>query len=506
MFLLYNGPKMGISFFVVPVGGLINYYIGGLRMSNAAQTSAMARIEALLDDNSFVEIGAMVTRRSTDFNLSQKEAPSDGVVTGYGVVNGNPVYVYSQDAQVLGGTIGEMHAKKIVNLYKLAMKTGAPVVGLVDCAGLRLEEASDGLAAFGEIYASQALASGVIPQITGVFGVCGGGVAVSAGMADFTFVEEKKASFFVNSPNTLDGNYKEKCNTGSAAFQMEAGTVDFSEEGEEAVIAKMRELISMLPSSNDEIVYDDCDDDLNRLTEGFDTEADDPAKALADISDGGVFVEAKKDFAREMVTGFIKLNGATVGAVANRKAVLDDDFKPAETFDGKLTADGCAKAADFVAFCDAFEIPVLTLTNVTGFAATVEEEKKAAPAAAKLTYAFANATVPKVNLITGKAYGSAYISMNSKHIGADLVFALPQAEIGMMDAQAAAKIICDDPAQVAETAQKYSELQSSAQAAAKRGYVDSIIDAASVRKHLIYAFEMLYTKSEDRPAKKHGTV
>ena len=205
-------------------------------MSNAVQTSAMARIESLLDDNSFVEIGALVTRRSTDFNLSQKEAPSDGVVTGYGVINDNPVYVYSQDAQVLGGTIGEMHSKKIVNLYKLAMKTGAPVVGLIDCAGLRLEEASDCLAAFGEIYASQALAPGVIPQITGVFNVCGGGVAISANMADFTFMEEKKASFFVNAPNTLDGNYKEKCDTGSANFQMSCGAVDFAEEGEEAVI------------------------------------------------------------------------------------------------------------------------------------------------------------------------------------------------------------------------------------------------------------------------------
>lgn len=475
-------------------------------MSNVAQTSAMARIEALLDDNSFVEIGALVTRRSTDFNLSQKETPSDGVVTGYGIVNGNPVYVYSQDAQVLGGTIGEMHAKKIVNLYKLAMKTGAPVIGLLDCAGLRLEEASDCLAAFGEVYASQALASGVVPQIVGVFGVCGGGVAVSANMADFTFVEEKKASFFVNSPNTLDGNYKEKCDTGSASFQMASGTVDFSEEGEEKVILAMRELISILPSNNEEIPLDECEDDLNRFVSDFAAEVEDPAMALADISDNNLWIEVKKDFAKEMVTGFLKLNGATIGAVANRTAFIDESGKTIETFDGTLTADGCKKAEDFVKFCDAFQIPVLTLTNVRGYGASIDQEKKIALAAAKLTYAFASATVPKVNLITGKAYGSAYISMNSKHIGADLVFALPQAEIGMMDAEAAAKIICDDPIQLAETTQKYRELQSSAEAAAKRGYVDSIIDADSVRKHLIYAFEMLYTKSEDGPAKKHGTV
>lgn len=475
-------------------------------MSNTVQTSAMARIEALLDDNSFVEIGALVTKRSTDFNLSQKEAPSDGVVTGYGVISGNPVYVYSQDSKVLGGSIGEMHAKKIVNLYKLAMKTGVPIVGLLDCAGLRLEEASDGLAAFGEIYASQTMASGVIPQIMGVFGVCGGGVAVSANMADFTFMEEKKASFFVNSPNALDGNYKEKCDTSCASFQMKAGSVDFSEEGEENVIAKIRELISILPSNNEEIPVDECNDDLNRLTEGFEGSIPDPAKALAEIADDNVFLEVKKAFAKEMVIGFIKLNGATIGAVANRIAVFDDDYKAVEEFDGTLTANGCKKAEDFIKFCDAFQIPIVSFTNVCGYRASKEEEKKIAKAAAGLTYAFASATVPKINVIVGKAYGSAYISMNSKHIGADLVFALPQAEIGMMDAQAAAKIICDDSEKIAETAQQYRELQSSAKAAAKRGYVDSIIDADSVRKHLIYALEMLYTKNETFPAKKHGTV
>lgn len=475
-------------------------------MSNAAKTSAMVRIETLLDENSFVEIGAMVTRRSTDFNLSLKEAPSDGVITGYGTVNGKAVYVYSQDAQVLGGTVGEMHAKKIIGLYKLAMKTGAPIVALADCAGLRLEESVDGLAAFGEIFASQAMASGVIPQITGVFGVCGGGVAISAGMADFIFMEGKKGSFFVNAPNTLDGNYKEKCDTSNAAYQMAAGAVDFAAEGEEEVLAQMRELISMLPSNHEDIAQEECEDDLNRLTEGFVTEVPDPAKALADISDQGAFIEIKKDFAKEIVVGFIKLNGATIGAVANRMEILDDDYKTVEKLDGRLTADGCAKAASFVQFCDSFQIPVLTLTNVVGFAANTQDEKRIAKAAAKLTYAFASATVPKVNLIMGKAYGSAYVTMNSKHIGADLVFSLPQAEISMMDAKAAAKIICDSPADVDETAAKYSALQGGVQAAAKRGYVDSIIDAGQVRKHLLYAFEMLYTKSENHPAKKHGTV
>lgn len=477
-------------------------------MSTTAQLSARERINSLLDDNSFVEVGALVTRRSTDFNLQQKEIPADGVITGYGVIDSNLVYVYCQDKSALNGTIGEMHAKKIAHIYDMALKVGAPVIGIIDCAGLRLQEATDALNGFGEIYLKQTLASGVIPQITAVLGTCGGGAAVLTSLSDFSFIAKNGAKLFVNSPNAIEGNYTSKLDTAAPAFQAESGTVDFVLEDDASVLAGIRELISILPSNNeDDDSYDECNDDLNRLVPGLSASIADSAVALRELSDNNFFLEVKADYAKEMVTGFIRLNGMTVGAVANRTEVLDEQGKAVQNFDGSLTTAGCYKAEKFVKICDAYNIPVLTLTNVTGYKATVNEEKSIGIATAKLTYAFANATVAKVNVITGKAYGSAYLTMNSKHIGADLVFAIEGAEIGMMDSKLAAQIMYEaEPAVIDAKALEYAELQSSAVAAAKRGYVDSIIDAASTRKHLIYAYEMLFTKRESRPSKKHGTV
>ena len=478
-------------------------------MSSAAKSLASERINSLLDENSFVEIGASVTARSTDFNIQQSAAASDGVVTGYGVIDGNLVYVYSQDASVLGGTIGEMHAKKILNLYDMAMKMGAPVIGLVDCAGLRLQEATDAMNAFGEIYLKQSLASGVIPQITAVLGQAGGGLAIATQLSDFTFVESSKGKLFVNAPNALAGNSAEKCDTASAAWQAEkAGTVDFAGT-EDEIFAAIRELVTMIPSNNeDDASYDECNDDLNRLVEDIDAAAGDAALVLSQIADDNAFFETKKDFAKNVVTGFLRLNGQTVGAVANRTEVYDAEGKKVEEFESALCPNACAKAAKFVNFCDAFDIPVLTLTNVTGFKATEHAEFKIARAAAKLTYAFANANVPKVNVVIGKAFGSAANVMNSKGTGADLVFAWTDAQISTMDAKLAAQIMFDgaDNETLNEKAAEYATLQSSAQAAARRGYVDAIIDPADTRKQLIGAFEMLYTKREDRPVKKHGTV
>lgn len=477
-------------------------------MSNTAKLSARERITSLLDDNSFVEIGANVTKRSTDFNLQQKEVPADGVITGYGVINDNLVYVYSQDASSLGGSIGEMHAKKIVKLYDLALKVGAPVVGFIDCAGLRLQEATDALNAFGEIYLKQSLASGIVPQITAVFGTCGGGAAVLTSLSDFTFMESKNGKLFVNAPNAIEGNYIEKCDTSAASFQAATGCVDVVLESDYEVINGVRELVSILPNSNeDDASFDECQDDLNRLVSMMDCK--DTKKALIDLSDNNFFFEVKSMYAPEMVTGFIRLNGMTIGAVANRGAILDDDLKVVTKFDGSLTAAGCYKAEGFVKFCDSFSIPVLTLTDVNGFKASMDEEKKIAIASAKLTYAFANATVPKVNVIVGKAYGSAYLAMNSKHIGADMCFALPGTEVGMMDAKLATQIMYAEDKLSKEDmdkkAEEYTALQLNSESAAKRGYVDAIIEADAVRKNVIYAFEMLFTKNENRPFKKHGT-
>ncbi len=471
-------------------------------------SKASQRIEALLDANSFVEIGALVTARATDFNLKQSETPSDGVVTGYGVIDGNLVYVYSQDASVLNGSVGEMHAKKIVRLYELAIKTGAPVIGLIDSAGLRLQEAADALHAFGEIYLKQTLASGVIPQITAIFGTCGGGLGLFPTMTDFTFMEEKGAKLFVNAPNALEGNVITRCDSSGAAFQAEeSGIVDVTGD-EDAVLAGIRRLVGFLPSNNQEVAAEDCGDDLNRATPELAGCVGDTAIALSVLADGRDFLEVKAAYAKDMVTGFIRLNGATVGCVANRCEVYDGEGKLAEKMEPVLTVQGCEKAAEFISFCDSFNIPVLSLTNVKGYEATVASEKGIARAAAKLTYAFANATVPKVNLILGKAYGTAYVAMNSKGIGADLTLAWPTAEIGTMDARLAAKIMYDGQgAEVIEArAAEYAAQQTSAQGAARRGYVDQIVEVTDTRKYIIGAFEMLCTKSEERPAKKHGTV
>ena len=473
-------------------------------------SKASQRIAALLDDNSFVEIGGLVTARATDFNLKPNETPSDGCITGYGVINGNLVYVYSQDASVLNGTIGEMHAKKITNLYDLAMKTGAPVIGLIESAGLRLQEATDALAAFGEIYLKQTMASGVIPQITAVFGTCGGGLGLFPTMTDFTLMEEKNAKLFVNAPNAFDGNVITKCDSSSAKFQAEeSGIVDVVAD-EATILEKVRELVSFLPANNedDASFLEDCTDDLNRVNPEIAGCVGDTSVALSILADDNNFFEVKSGYAKNMVTGFLRLDGVTVGAVANRSEICDEEGKVAEKLDAVLTADGCEKAAEFVNFCDAFGIPVLTLTNVKGYEATLASEKTIAKAAAKLTYAFANATVPKVNVVIGKALGTAYVVMNSKAIGSDITMAWPDAQIGAMDGKLAAKIMYDGQGAdvINEKAAEYEALTLNVTSAAKRGYVDQIVNAADTRKYVIGAFEMLFTKSEDRPAKKHGTV
>jgi len=484
-------------------------------MNNYTQESARSRIKAILDDNSFVEIGALVKARSTDFNLQQKDTPTDGVITGYGVIDRKLVYVYSQESAILNGSIGEMHAKKISNLYDLALKVGAPIIGLIDCAGLRLQEATDALHGFGQIYLKQTLASGVIPQITAIYGKCGGGLALFPTLTDFTFMEEKNAKLFVNSPNALEANYDSKLDTATAKFQSEeAGLVDFVGD-EQTIAAGIRQLITMFPSNNkDDTSGEACNDDLNRSCNEIANAVGDTSIVLSNIADNNILVEVKPNYGKTMITGFIKLNGATIGAVANRSEIYDAQGKLAEKFDAVITAEGAEKAAEFITFCDSFGIPILSLTNTLGFEATVESEKKISKAVGKLTYAFANSTVPKVNVIIGEALGSAYITMNSKSIGADLVFAWTNATVGMMDPTMAAKIIyayeiskSENPsALISEKATKYNELQSSVEAAASRGYIDTIIEAQDTRKYVIAAFEMLFSKREDRPAKKHGTV
>ncbi len=454
-------------------------------MSNSAKMSARQRIEALVDANSFVEIGGLVTKRNTDFNMQEKAVPADGVVTGYGVIDSELVYVYSQDVTALNGSIGEMHAKKIVRLYEMAMKAGAPVVGLIDCAGVRVQEAVDALAGFGELYLSKVKASGVIPQISAILGSCGGGVAISSLLSDFTLMDSQNGKLFVNSPNAVDGNNTDKCDTAAAAFQAEAGNVDFLCETEADVLAQIRALVQILPANFDDYAGKETQDDMNRVLNGFEGLISDPVAALTQIADDQKFLETKKEYADDMITGLMTLNGVTVGAVANGAEQV-------------LSTAGCKKAEKFVYFCDAFGIPVITFTNVKAYASSMEEEKTIGQAVADLTCAFASAEVPKVNVITGEAFGSAYVAMNSKHIGADLVLALEGAKVGVMDAKSAVQVMYQDEiskakdtkASLEQKTKEYDELQCNVNIAAKRGYVDNIIDGSEIRKQLIYAMQM----------------
>ncbi len=461
---------------------------------SVTQTAA-GRVNALLDANSFVEIGAQVTARSTDFNLTAKSAPSDGVLTGYGTVDGSLVYVYCQDAAVLGGSIGEMHAKKIVRIYDLARKMGAPVVAVLDSTGVRIEEAADALNALGEIMNRQIMSSGVVPQITVVLGTCGGGLSFIPALSDFAFMSDG-AKLFVHTPDAVEGNSADKKDTSSAAFQAEAGNVDVT-GSEEEVIAEVRRLLGFLPCNNeDDGEICDCTDDLNRSTPNLSTLSGDAAQIAAQIADNGDFFELKKEFGKNMVTGFMRLNGQTVGVVANRG--VRDTICP-----------NCAKkAARFIKICDAFNIPVLTLANAAAVRNSEKAEYAMPEAAALLTSAYANATVPKVTVVTGRNYGSAYVIMGSKAVGADIVYAWPGAEIGTMDAKQAGKILAagKDAKSMNEAAKEYAALQQNVLSAAQRGYVDTIIEEADTRKYVIGAFEMLYTKREDRPERKHGTI
>ncbi len=466
-------------------------------------SKARERILALLDENSFVEIGALVTARSSAFLPESETEPSDGVITGYGLIDGRLVYVYSQDSSVLGGTMGEMHVRKILDLYRLASHTGAPVAGLLDSAGIRLQEGSDAMNAFALWYDRMAKSSGIIPQITGVFGQCGGGLSLVPAISDFCFMADD-ARLFVNAPNALALNEEEKCDTACAKAKAEAGAVDYT-GSEEEVLAAMRRLISILPSNNADEAVSECQDDLNRKSASVQAMLADPACVLADLADQGMFIELKKEFAPEMTAALMKIGGSTVGVIANRTALYNAEGGEDASFDALLTAGGCEKAASLVRFCDAFELPVISLTNVRGFASTVEEEGKVGTAAGKLVCALSDATVPKINVITGEACGTAYAVMNPKGCGADFTYALPDAKFGIMNAKTAAKILAagKDTAEMEKAEAEFEKLQNGISHAAARGYIDRIVEADDLRRYLVEALEVLYSKRVVRADRKH---
>ena len=442
------------------------------------QTAARDRILKLLDSGSFVEIGAYITARA-DAGKPEAKADGDGVITGYGTVNGCLVYVFSQNSDVNGGSIGEMHAKKISNIYSMAVSMGAPVIALISSAGVRMNESNDSLYSFGRIYKHQAEASGVVPQVYGIFGPCGGGLAVSAAMADFVYMDKENGKLFLNSPNAVTGNYTEKCDTSSAVFQAEETGVVDAIGSEDEIIEGIRDLVSVLPSNNEEdLSADITDDDLNRAVAGIESMKD-KSEMIKQISDNGKFIELKKEYSPSMAAGFIRINGRTVGVLANKKP--------------QLCPCGCTKAVKFLKFCDAFNIPVLTLADVEGFAKKMTAEQRLGGLLGQLTALYATATVPMVTVVTGSAYGTAGIAMGSKAVGADIVYAWTGAKMGLMDADILDSIGGNGAA-------------NTALANAQRGYVDDIIAPAETRQRVAAAFEMLYTKNVAVPVRKHGTI
>ncbi len=440
-------------------------------MSNS-ESVAQARISSLLDANSFVELMASVTSRATDINPDAAKADGDGVVIGYGLIGGSPVYVFAQDSAVLGGTIGEMHAKKILSVYDKALAAGVPVVGILDCGGVRIQESVDGLDALGQVIAKACEAKGRVLQLMVVAGNCGGGLTSLASIADFA-VMTKDASFYVTSPDAIKGNRTEVCDSASGEFRVsEAGDIDFV--GTEAeVFAKVRDLIEVLPAAyGDEGDFADCADDINRASAGIES-MEDAAAVAAELADSHKFVEVGAGYSEDIVTGFITLDGVTVGVVGSKAAAL--------------SAEGVAKAADFIEYLDSFEIPVLTLVNVNGYKAAMCCEKRLPRELAKLALAYSNTDIPKVTLILGEAVGTSALFLGSKSMGADYVLALPNVTVGPMTVKEASKVLDDTTC--------YSAGITGGCAALAHGYIDKVVNGADARKYLIAGVEMLLGKT-----------
>jgi len=487
------------------------------KQHDAGKMTARERIQALFDENSFVEIDTFVETRSIDFDMQKKKVPGDGVVTGYGSIDGRLVFVAAQDFTVIGGSLGEMHAAKITKVMDMAMKMGAPFISINDSGGARIEEGIDALKGFGDIFYRNTLASGVIPQISVIMGPCAGGAVYSPAITDFIFMVDKTSQMFITGPQVIKSVTGEDVTLeklgGAETHNSISGVAHFRSSSEKECIEQIKKLISYLPDNNlSDVPIVPTQDDINRIT---DNQVDiipqdsnkpyDMMEIITSVVDNGDFFEIQKDFAKNIIIGFGRMNGGTVGIVANQPKFAA----------GVLDVNSSDKAARFVRFCDAFNIPIITFTDVPGYLPGVGQEHSGVIRhGAKLLYAFSEATVPKINVIVRKAYGGAYIAMNSKHLGADMVFAWPSAEIAVMGPEGAANIIfkkdiaaADDPMETRKRLiEEYREKFSNPYVAASRGYVYDVIDPATTRIRLISALEMLASKRENRPAKKHGNI
>lgn len=478
--------------------------------------TARERIHFLLDENSFEEIGMLVTHRSTDFGLDKQKILGDGVVTGYGTIEGRLVYVFAQDFTVLGGSLAEAHAEKICTLMDLAMKNGAPVFGLNDSGGARIQEGVVSLGGYADIFYRNTRASGLIPQISAVMGPCAGGAVYSPALTDFIAMVEQTSYMFVTGPNVVKTVTHEEVSSeelgGASAHSVKSGVTHLTYENEIACINGLRKLLSYLPQNCEEeapaLPFKEQTAQRPALNEIIPENPNQPydiREVIDQTVDEESFFEIHKDFAQNMVVGFARIGGRSIGIVANQPAYLA----------GVLDIDASTKGARFVRFCDSFNIPLLVLEDVPGFLPGTDQEWNAIISnGAKLLYAFSEATVPRITVITRKAYGGAYDVMNSKHIGADMNYAWPSAEIAVMGAKGAAEIIfrkeikaADDPAaKLKEKEEAYAEIFANPYRAAARGYVDEVIRPDQTREKLLKAFKMLENKVDHLPKKKHGNI
>ncbi|AVI50459.1 methylmalonyl-CoA carboxyltransferase [Pukyongia salina] len=478
--------------------------------------TARERIHYLLDDNSFEETGILVTHRTTDFGMDKEKYYGDGVVTGYGTIDGRLVYVYAQDFTVFGGALSETHAEKICKVMDLAMKVGAPVIGLNDSGGARIQEGVRSLGGYADIFYRNVMASGVIPQLSAIMGPCAGGAVYSPAMTDFTMMVEGTSYMFVTGPNVVKTVTNEEVTSeelgGASTHSQKSGVAHVTSANDVQCLADLKRLLSYLPQNNKEkpvaIPYETGDEIRMQLANIIPDSTTTPYSmhnVIKGIIDEDSFFEIHKDYAENIVVGFARLGGKSIGIVANNPMFLA----------GVLDVDSSKKAARFTRFCDCFNIPLLVLVDVPGFLPGTDQEWNGIIMhGAKLLYALSEATVPRVTVITRKAYGGAYDVMNSKHIGADMNFAWPTAEIAVMGAKGASEIIfrkeikeaADPEKKLAEKEKEYAEKFANPYRAAERGFIDEVILPENTRRKLMKAFSMLEGKKAKIPKKKHGNI
>ncbi len=492
--------------------------LGGGEKRIAAQHSkgkltARERIELLLDDGSFEEFDMFVAHRCTDFGMEKDRPAGDGVVTGWGTINGRLVYVFAQDFTVMGGSVSETHGQKICKIMDMAVQNGAPIIGINDSGGARIQEGVASLAAYGEIFQRNITASGVVPQISLIMGPCAGGAVYSPAMTDFIFMVKDSSYMFVTGPDVVKTVTNEHVTAeelgGAGTHTKKSSVADGAFENDVEALAEARRLIDFLPLNNrQKAPVRPFFDDVNRVEESLDTLVPDNPnmpydmkELITKLADEGDFYEIQEEFAKNILTGFIRMEGSTVGVVANQPMVLA----------GCLDIDASRKAARFVRFCDAFEIPLLTLVDVPGFLpGTSQEYAGVIKHGAKLLYAYGEATVPKVTVITRKAYGGAYVVMASKHLAGDFNYAWPTSEIAVMGAKGATEIIhradLNDPEKLAQHTQDYEDRFANPFVAAEKGVIDEVIMPHSTRKRVCRAFASLRTKQVTTPWKKHDNI